>query len=119
MNLPKDEQLDSDSPRTSIIVCGVLLCPLALALMVLLGWHVYLILHNKTTIEYHEGVRAMWLAEKAGNLYHHPYNLGVYENLISVLGPNMLCSLCPISRNIGSGVRFRTSYDIPLSKAPM
>lgn len=26
----------------------------------------------------------MWLAEKAGNLYHHPYNLGVYENLISV-----------------------------------
>ena len=26
----------------------------------------------------------MWLAEKAGNLYHHPYNLGVYENLVSV-----------------------------------
>ncbi|CAL4953709.1 unnamed protein product [Urochloa decumbens] len=125
MHLPKDEQLGIDSPRTSIkfyavqIVCGVLLCPLALALMVLLGWHVYLIVHNKTTIEYHEGVRAMWLAEKAGNLYHHPYNLGVYENLISVLGPNMFCWLCPISRNIGSGVRFRTSYDIPLSKAPM
>ncbi|KAL5220589.1 hypothetical protein ABZP36_025302 [Zizania latifolia] len=33
--------------------------------------------------EYHEGVRAMWLAEKAGNLYHHPYDLGVYENLVS------------------------------------
>ncbi|CAO2189323.1 unnamed protein product [Urochloa humidicola] len=82
MNLPKDEQLDSDSPRTSIIVCGVLLCPLALALMVLLGWHVYLILHNKTTIEYHEGVRAMWLAEKAGNLYHHPYNLGVSMRIL-------------------------------------
>jgi hypothetical protein len=26
----------------------------------------------------------MWLAEKAGNLYHHPYNLGIYENLVSV-----------------------------------
>jgi hypothetical protein len=26
----------------------------------------------------------MWLAEKGGDLYHHPYDLGVYENLISV-----------------------------------
>jgi len=68
---------------------------------------------------YHEGVRAMWLAEKAGNLYHHPYNLGVYENLVSVLGPNMLCWLCPISRNIGNGVRFRTSYDISPLTSPL
>jgi palmitoyltransferase len=78
----------------------------------LLGWHIYLILQNKTTVEvcdpkfllildstlvyrsfdkivtngmqYHEGVRAMWLAEKGGDLYHHPYDLGVYDNLISV-----------------------------------
>jgi hypothetical protein len=35
-------------------------------------------------LQYHEGVRAMWLAEKGGDLYHHPYDLGVYENLISV-----------------------------------
>jgi len=26
----------------------------------------------------------MWLAEKGGDIYHHPYDLGVYENLISV-----------------------------------
>jgi len=26
----------------------------------------------------------MWLAEKGGDLYHHPYDLGVYDNLISV-----------------------------------
>ncbi|EEE55657.1 hypothetical protein OsJ_04050 [Oryza sativa Japonica Group] len=118
-SLPKNEQLGSDSSRTSIIICGVFLCPLALALSILLGWHVYLIFHNKTTIEYHEGVRAMWLAEKAGNLYHHPYDLGVYENLVSVLGPNALCWLCPISRNTGNGIRFRTSYDIPLSTPPI
>jgi len=24
----------------------------------------------------------MWLAKKGGDLYYHPYNLGVYENLI-------------------------------------
>jgi hypothetical protein len=35
-------------------------------------------------LQYHEGVRAMWLAEKGGDLYHHPYDLGVYDNLISV-----------------------------------
>lgn len=26
----------------------------------------------------------MWLAEKVGNVYRHPYDLGVYENLVSV-----------------------------------
>jgi palmitoyltransferase len=35
-------------------------------------------------LQYHEGVRAMWLAEKAGNLYHHPYDLGFYHNTVSV-----------------------------------
>lgn len=35
-------------------------------------------------LQYHEGVRATWLAEKAGNVYHHPYSLGIYENLVSV-----------------------------------
>ncbi|KAK1298040.1 putative S-acyltransferase [Acorus calamus] len=33
--------------------------------------------------KYHEGVRAMWLAEKVGNVYQHPYDLGIYENLVS------------------------------------
>ncbi|OEL13770.1 putative protein S-acyltransferase 16 [Dichanthelium oligosanthes] len=127
-SVPKDEQSGSDSSRTSIvstlemsieIICGVILCPVALALAVLLGRHIYLILQNKTTIEYHEGVRAMWLAEKGGDLYHHPYDLGVYENLISVLGPNIFCWLCPVSNTVGNGLQYRTSYDIPISTQPM
>jgi hypothetical protein len=40
--------------------------------------------HINQWLQYHEGVRAMWLAEKGGDLYHHPYDLGVYENLVSV-----------------------------------
>ncbi|RWW46249.1 hypothetical protein BHE74_00047831, partial [Ensete ventricosum] len=32
-------------------------------------------------LQYHEGVKAMWLAEKVGNVYRHPYDLGIYENL--------------------------------------
>ncbi|KAM3410881.1 hypothetical protein ACQJBY_002848 [Aegilops geniculata] len=115
---PKDEQLSSDSSRTLIIICGIILCPLTLALSVLLGWHIHLILQNKTTIEYHEGVRAMWLAEKGGDLYHHPYDLGVYENLISVLGRSIFCWLCPVSVNTGNGLRFRASYDILPSTPP-
>ncbi|XP_020258910.1 probable protein S-acyltransferase 16 [Asparagus officinalis] len=83
-DMHKDQQQNGGSFRTSYIICGVLLIPLTLALSVLLGWHIYLILHNKTTIEYHEGVRAMWLAEKVGNIYRHPFDLGVYENLVSV-----------------------------------
>ncbi|KAK3138584.1 hypothetical protein QOZ80_5AG0370760 [Eleusine coracana subsp. coracana] len=113
-SVPKDEHA-----RTSLIISGVIICPLTLALAVLLGWHVYLIVQNKTTIEYHEGVRAMWLAEKGGDLYHHPYDLGVYENLISVLGPNIFCWLCPVLNSVGSGLRYRTSYDIPASTPPM
>ncbi|XP_058109590.1 probable protein S-acyltransferase 16 isoform X2 [Magnolia sinica] len=100
------------------IISGVLLFPLTAALTVLLGWHVYLLLSNKTTIEYHEGVRAMWLAEKVGNSYRHPYDLGAYENLVSVLGTNVLTWLCPTSSHTGSGLRFRTSFDSTHSSSP-
>jgi hypothetical protein len=29
-------------------------------------------------------VRALWLQEKGGSIYKHPYDLGPYENLTSV-----------------------------------
>lgn len=108
---PKDEEQVGGAFRTVYVVAGLLLIPLTMALSVLLGWHIYLILHNKTTIEYHEGVRAMWLAEKGGNVYSHPYDLGAFENLTTILGPNILSWICPMSRHKGSGLRFRTAYD--------
>ncbi|XP_022971502.1 probable protein S-acyltransferase 16 [Cucurbita maxima] len=111
----KDEQQIGSPFRTVYVVAGLLLIPLSMALSVLLGWHVYLILHNKTTIEYHEGVRAMWLAEKGGNVYSHPYDLGAFENLTTILGPNILNWICPMSRHKGSGLRFQTAYDKSIS----
>ncbi|XP_038906305.1 probable protein S-acyltransferase 16 isoform X1 [Benincasa hispida] len=111
----KDEQQVGGPFRTVYIVAGLLLFPLSMALTVLLGWHIYLILHNKTTIEYHEGVRAMWLAEKGGNVYSHPYDLGAFENLTTILGPNIFSWICPTSRHKGSGLRFRTAYDKSIS----
>lgn len=109
---PQDEEEEMGSYlRTIYVISAFLLIPLSIALGVLLGWHIYLILQNKTTIEYHEGVRAMWLAEKGGQVYKHPYDIGAYENLTLILGPNILSWLCPTSRHIGSGVRFRTAFD--------
>ncbi|KAI3677512.1 hypothetical protein L6452_36776 [Arctium lappa] len=111
-SLTVDTQKDGEgSYRTVYIISGLLLIPLSMALGVFLGWHIYLTVQNKTTIEYYEGVRAMLLAEQGGNVYSHPYDLGVYENLITVLGPNILCWVCPVSGYIGSGLRFRTAYD--------
>ncbi|XP_057971854.1 probable protein S-acyltransferase 16 isoform X1 [Malania oleifera] len=107
----EDGQQSGGFSRTVYVVSGLLLVPLSVALSVLLGWHIYFILRNKTTIEYHEGVRAMWLAEKGGTVYKHPYDLGAYENLTTVLGPSILCWVCPTSRHIGSGLRFSTAYD--------
>ncbi|KAL6987644.1 putative protein S-acyltransferase 16 [Sarracenia purpurea var. burkii] len=112
-----DEQQSEGSLRTIYVISALLLVPLCVALSVLLGWHIYLILRNKTTIEYHEGVRAMWLAEKGGDVYSHPYDLGAYENLISALGPNILCWVCPSFRHLGSGIRFQTAYDDKMASA--
>ena len=64
------------------------------------------------TVCYYEGVRALWLAEKGGSIYKHPYDLGPYENLTSVLGPNILSWLWPTAGHIGSGLKFRTGYDV-------
>ncbi|GMI79747.1 hypothetical protein like AT3G09320 [Hibiscus trionum] len=106
-----DEQQSADSFRIIYVISGLLLVPLSMALSVLLGWHIYLILQNKTTIEYHEGVRTMGLEEKEGNACKHPYDRGAYENLITVLGPRIFCWICPTSKHIGDGLRFRTAYD--------
>lgn len=61
--------------------------------------------------QYHEGVRAMWLAEKGGNIYKHPYDIGAYENLTTVrnLHPfaflscisNLFCSASPEILELG------------------
>ncbi|KAF5206297.1 Palmitoyltransferase pfa4 [Thalictrum thalictroides] len=108
---PEVEKQSDSSSRLYYIISGLLLVSITMALSTLLGWHIYLTLRNKTTIEYHEGVRAMWLAKKVGNIYRHPYDIGPYENLTSVLGPNIFTWICPTSSHIGSGLRFQTAYD--------
>ncbi|CAL5407365.1 unnamed protein product [Camellia sinensis] len=95
-----------------LFISGVIIVGLSLTLGTLLGWHIYLIIHNMTTIEYYEAIRAAWLARKSGQSYRHPYNVGVYKNITLVLGPNMLNWLCPTAVNhIKDGITFPTIRD--------
>lgn len=117
--LHDEERQSGNIFKTSYILCGIILIPLTVALIVLLVWHMYLLSHNKTTIEYHEGVRAMWLDEKAGRVYRHPYDLGLFRNLVLVLGPSLATWICPTAiEHIGSGLRFQTYYDNFLHEQP-
>eukprot|EP00898_Chlorokybus_atmophyticus_P008622 jgi/Chlat1/8761/Chrsp90S08123 len=98
-------------------ICATFTFPLAIVLAVLLGWHFYLISQNKTTIEYHEGVRAKVLAAhgSAGSpsaTYYppHPYNLGFCLNLHQVLGENPTAWFLPSSKAEGNGLSFATLH---------
>ena len=71
----------------AIVIC----VPLVVALAMLLGWHVYLVLSNKTTVEYHEGVRAKRTAQvlrrgDSRTSSGHIYDLGVFANIQAALG---------------------------------
>eukprot|EP00854_Cymbomonas_tetramitiformis_P021698 gene21698-26099_t len=68
----------------AVVMCGMLCSMLVMTMGLLLGWHVYLVLNNKTTIEYHEGVRARGQQQ----LWVHPYDLGLWGNLYAVFGPH-------------------------------
>ncbi|XP_041022845.1 probable protein S-acyltransferase 15 isoform X2 [Juglans microcarpa x Juglans regia] len=94
------------------VICGAVMIALSATLGTLLVWHIYLIIHNMTTIEYYEGIRASWLARKSGQSYQHPFNLSVYRNITSVLGPNMLKWWCPTALgHLKDGLTFPVSRD--------
>ncbi len=74
-----------------------------ISLSLFLGYHIYLICYNSTTIE------AMEKRSKFERLYSssHPYNIGVMNNLKSVLGDNPLLWLLPTLRSVqGTGCEF-------------
>ncbi|PHT36327.1 putative protein S-acyltransferase 16 [Capsicum baccatum] len=66
---PMDNQQSEGSHRTVYIISGLLLVPLSLALSVFLGWHVHLILQNKTTIEVSE--LCGWLKREVMYIHIH------------------------------------------------
>ncbi|KGN47840.1 probable protein S-acyltransferase 15 [Cucumis sativus] len=94
------------------IICAVMMISLSSTLGTLLGWHVYLIIRNMTTIEYYEGIRAAWLARKSGQSYQHPFDISAYKNMTLVLGPNILKWAWPTSvGHLKDGLSFPTLRD--------
>lgn len=112
--LQKDWEVWGQSHSKGLYVaCGVPVLGLSMTLGSLLCWHIYLMANNMTTIEYYEGVRVQWLARKSGQSYRHPFNLGVYRNVTSVLGPNVLKWLLPTAvSHLKDGISFRVAHDM-------
>ena len=103
------------------VACLTLTFPLTIALALLFGWHCYLVVNNKTTIEHYEGVRSKLLPDSGGdeaNLrlvpplhplhpgVEHPYSLGLWANLREILGANVSCWLAPGCSIAGDGLSF-------------
>ncbi|WOL18246.1 putative protein S-acyltransferase 15 [Canna indica] len=107
--IEKYQDLERLSNKIFCVLCGSVISLLSLTLGSLLGWHIYLLTHNITTIEYRMAVRAMWLAKKSGQTYQHRYNIGIYNNLVSILGPNILKWLWPTAvGHLKDGTHFPT-----------
>lgn len=85
------------SPTTQTLAT-IISFPLVIALGLLLGWHIYLVAYNKTTIEYHEGVRSR---TKGGHrVGKHIYDLGMFENPHSILGVRVYWFARPVLGNV-------------------
>lgn len=108
---------------TAQALASAMALPLLAGLTVLVLWNLRLLMYNKTTIEYHEGVNAIMplsythpqqsikktttLKKKA----HHPYDLGsIKANVVAVMGANPLKWVVPIDPSAeGQGLLFPTS----------
>ncbi len=101
----------SSATQVAAIVISV---PLVAALAMLLGWHMYLVAQNKTTVEYHEGVRARRTSQAhrrgEGRLRPaHIYDVGLLANVQAALGAQPLCWLLPGLAADGDGLSFFTA----------
>ncbi|CAD7695048.1 unnamed protein product [Ostreobium quekettii] len=84
---------------------------LAIALASLMGWHIHLVISNKTTIEYHEGVTAKLKASKMGRSWEHPYDVGLAGNLVDMFGDGLFQWLQIRAGLRGTGTSFLTILD--------
>ncbi|XP_078442705.1 DHHC-type zinc finger family protein [Wolffia australiana] len=105
--------IGKDSFKLFSVGFGSTIIILSVLLGTLLGWHIFLLLHNMTTIEYREGIRAIWLAGKSGQRYHHPFDLGRHKNLSSILGSNAFKWCCPLALgHLRDGTQFPTCREV-------
>ncbi|KAK5581755.1 hypothetical protein RB653_003333 [Dictyostelium firmibasis] len=64
----------------SMLMSFVITLTIAFALGGLLGWQIYLILSNQTTIEFLHNRTQTKKAKARGEIYKNPYNIGILQN---------------------------------------
>ena len=75
-----------DSLESPIFLSFVLCCTLGVAVGLLAGSHVYMVLHNQTTIESYSDSREQREAKRRGELVRNKYDLGRTRNFEEVFG---------------------------------
>lgn len=122
-------------------VAFALALPATVGLLMLLGWHIHLVLINKSTIEYQEVRRGnaflisyrivlkhntmMLILGRSCALVQgvrsrvqdiptgeHPYDLGAYHNMHQILGDNILTWACPPCTHTRGGEQYITRWDM-------
>jgi len=97
-----------------VIIYGFLIAfPFSLTLTIFTRWHLYLISKNMTTIEYSSTGLTQDEYKKKGKPWRHIYDISIFENLKSVLGPNVFLWFIPIGNSLGDGLNFGISSYIP------
>jgi palmitoyltransferase len=97
-------------------VASLLSVPLVIMLATLLCWHLYLIAGNRTTVEYHEGVRTRRTAQaetyRRGDVWQqsgrHVYDVSFVANVRQALGSPLYCLVPGRRAASGDGLRFPT-----------
>ena len=83
MKFSFDSPLNLDSAM--IFVFTITLSGL-ISVSILLGWHIYLILTNQTTIEFYINAADRLEARGTGAVFKNPYDLGWRKNIRRVFG---------------------------------
>ena len=83
MKLSFDSPLSLDSAMIfvfTVTLSGVI------SVSILLGWHIYLMLSNQTTIEFYMNAADKLDARANGTVFKNPYDLGWRKNIRRVFG---------------------------------
>jgi len=81
----------SFSDRQFISLSFIIAVCILIALFLLGGFHIYLVLTNQTTIEFHDNMRKKREGRASGKGYRNPWDLGRRRNFQQVFGPNTFC----------------------------
>jgi len=89
-----------------VTMLATIVLPTGILVSCLLSYHISLIVKNYTTIESHE-LYFLQYSNKKKSI--HEYDMGLIQNLYSILGPTFWCWLCPTA-TLGDGTVYPT-YD--------